>query len=96
LNVQTFAVHGSSIFAGTSGNGVFFSTDSGESWTAINNGLTASNVSCLLVTGSNLFAGPEARPRSCKRRRQLKPITGFAPRNVFALATTAPLFFWNR
>ena len=44
LNIQTFAVHGSSVFAGTSGNGVSFSTDGGESWTAINNGLTATTL----------------------------------------------------
>ena len=34
FSVQALAVHGSSVFAGTSGSGIFVSTDGGASWTA--------------------------------------------------------------
>jgi ligand-binding sensor domain-containing protein len=54
--VYCLAVSGKNLFAGT-GNGVFLSSDYGDSWTAINNGLTNYEVSTLLINGSNLFAG---------------------------------------
>jgi ligand-binding sensor domain-containing protein len=44
------------LFAGT-GDGVFLSTDNGTSWTAVNDGLTYTDVRALAVTGTNLFAG---------------------------------------
>src|SRR5918996_363171 len=37
------------VFVGTQGGGVFRSTDNAESWTAINNGLTATNVRALAI-----------------------------------------------
>ncbi|MDD3638388.1 MAG: hypothetical protein PHN50_12410, partial [Bacteroidales bacterium] len=43
-------------FAGTYG-GVFRSTDNGESWTAVNNGLTNKAIYALVMSGSNIFAG---------------------------------------
>ena len=54
--VVAFATLGSSLFAGTNG-GVFLSTNSGTSWTAVNTGLTNTVVNALAVSGSNLFAG---------------------------------------
>ena len=43
-------------FAGTDG-GVFLSTNNGTSWTAVNTGLTDTDVYALAVSGTNLFAG---------------------------------------
>jgi hypothetical protein len=50
------------VFAGTTGNGVFVSSDNGASWTQVNSGLRNLSVLCLAVSpngadGSNLFAG---------------------------------------
>jgi hypothetical protein len=38
------------VFVGTQGGGVFRSTDNAETWTGINNGLTATNVRALAVS----------------------------------------------
>jgi hypothetical protein len=54
--VSLFA-NGANLFAGTVYGGVFVSTNSGTSWTAVNNKLTATAVQCFAVSGSNLFAG---------------------------------------
>ncbi len=54
--INCFTVSGTNLFAGTSG-GVFLSTNNGTSWTAVNNGLTNTDVRALAVSGTNLFAG---------------------------------------
>lgn len=54
--VRSFAVVGSNIYAGTS-DGVFESTDEGESWSNTSLGLTDRNVSCLAQLGRYLLAG---------------------------------------
>src|ERR1035437_5473395 len=57
-DIPCFAVSGSHLFAGTFGNGVYLSTNSGTSWTAVNNGLPASSfITALAVSGTNIFAG---------------------------------------
>ena len=53
---------GINLFAGTNGNGVYFSSDNGSSWTQVNNGITDLYIFALAVSpngagGSNLFAG---------------------------------------
>jgi photosystem II stability/assembly factor-like uncharacterized protein len=58
-SVQSFAVSGTKVFAGTLGGGVFLSTNDGTNWTAVNNGLTGSYVFALALSGSNLFAGTD-------------------------------------
>ncbi|MHB1688609.1 MAG: WD40/YVTN/BNR-like repeat-containing protein [Ignavibacteriaceae bacterium] len=55
---SSFAVSGTNIFSGNwQGGGVFLSTDNGESWTPINNGLTFPYVSSLAIIGTYIFAG---------------------------------------
>ena len=44
------------LFAGTASRGVFLSTDSGTSWTAVNNGYANTRISSLYLSGTNLFA----------------------------------------
>jgi hypothetical protein len=44
------------LFASTTG-GVFLSTNNGESWKAVNTGLTDTDVRALALAGTNLFAG---------------------------------------
>lgn len=70
--VDCMAFSGSNLFAGTSGKGIYLSTDNGTSWTAINNGISnsiygnaASWIYSILVdsaeTGlANIFAGTKA------------------------------------
>ncbi|HVN48322.1 MAG TPA: T9SS type A sorting domain-containing protein, partial [Bacteroidota bacterium] len=52
--VFSLLVDGTNLFAGA-GGGVFLSTDNGTSWHVT--GLTNANVSCLAISGENLFAG---------------------------------------
>ncbi len=59
-SIQSFAVSGTNLFAGTYyggvyGGDVFRSTNNGTSWTAT--GLTYTTVLSLAVSGTNLFAG---------------------------------------
>jgi hypothetical protein len=49
-------VKDSNLYAGQTTKGVYKSTNNGSSWFAINNGIP-SDVSCLEVCGSNIFAG---------------------------------------
>ena len=55
--VQCFASDGTNIFVGTLGGGVFISTDNGNSWNAVNTGLTNLNVYALAISGTTIFAG---------------------------------------
>ena len=58
-NTQAFAVSGSNIFAGT-GNGVYLSSNNGNSWTALNNGLTTNlNTYSIAISGTNIYAGKD-------------------------------------
>ncbi|MBP1655409.1 MAG: two component regulator propeller domain protein [Bacteroidetes bacterium] len=53
--IQSLAMNGTNLFAGTCGGGVFSSTNDGKSWTAT--GLTSRWVFALTVSKANLFAG---------------------------------------
>jgi hypothetical protein len=54
--VNTLAVMGNNIFAGTKKGGVFLSTN-GTTWKAVNNGLANLDVRALLVSGPKVYAG---------------------------------------
>jgi photosystem II stability/assembly factor-like uncharacterized protein len=56
-DVRTLAVGGAKLFASSYGGGVSLSTDNGNSWAAINNGLASTDVPALIVQGTNIFAG---------------------------------------
>src|SRR5258705_14010833 len=46
------------VFVGTQGGGVFRSTDNAETWTAVNNGLTDTNVRALAINSTgHIFGG---------------------------------------
>jgi hypothetical protein len=57
--VRCFAKGGSNIFAGTDGGGVFLTTNNGGLWTAVNVGLTNTQVYSIAATpnGTTVFAG---------------------------------------
>lgn len=54
-SVNSLAVKGSNIFAGTLDSGLFISTNNGSSWTKTS--LSISNVKSLSVNGNDIFAG---------------------------------------
>ncbi len=58
-SVTCFAQNGSNIFAGTVYGGVFLSTNNGNSWTAVNNGLSGLglDIYSIAINGNNIFLG---------------------------------------
>jgi photosystem II stability/assembly factor-like uncharacterized protein len=56
FQTNVIAIDGSNIFAGTEKNGVFRSTDNGNSWISVNYGLTNYNIRALAICGSTIFA----------------------------------------
>jgi Secretion system C-terminal sorting domain len=59
LDVTSIVINSSGdVFAGTSGGGVYLSTNNGSSWTQVNSGLTNTTVLSLAInTSGNIFAG---------------------------------------
>jgi Secretion system C-terminal sorting domain len=55
--VFCFGVSDTNLYAGTSGAGVFLTTNRGTDWEEVNSGLTNNSVQDLTVLGTNLFAG---------------------------------------
>jgi hypothetical protein len=53
--VYSLAVNGTNVFAGTSSNGIYISTNNGGNWTQT--GLTGKAIYCILTGGNNVFAG---------------------------------------
>ncbi len=58
--VNTLAISDSVIFAGTDGEGIFASTDNGEHWNSMNEGLQNKFIHTIFINGTALFAGTEA------------------------------------
>lgn len=56
-DISSFVANGTTIFAGSFSNGVFRSTNNGDTWTQANTGLTGLYVSCLAGSGSTIYAG---------------------------------------
>jgi ligand-binding sensor domain-containing protein len=57
--VNSLAISDSIIFAGTDGDGIFVSTDNGENWVSMNNGLQSGIIHTILINGAAIFAGTE-------------------------------------
>jgi hypothetical protein len=80
------------IFAGTYRSGVFRSTDNGDSWTEVNNGLTNMTVLSLVVNaGGHIFAGTDGGGifRSVQSTTSVKEITSEMPTS-FSLEQNYP------
>jgi photosystem II stability/assembly factor-like uncharacterized protein len=55
--VNTLVVFGSRIYAGTNGDGILMSTDNGDSWNKLNEGLQSEVVYAIYIDSTNLPAG---------------------------------------
>jgi len=89
--VRAFAINSSGhIFAGTYGDGVFRSTDNGDSWRPVNTGLTSTIVLALAINSSgHIFAGTYGGGvfRSINNGDSWRPVnTGLTSTIVLALA----------
>ncbi|MDR3610468.1 MAG: hypothetical protein P4L27_07900 [Ignavibacteriaceae bacterium] len=58
--ISSIAVNGANVFAGTKSNGVFLSKSDGTPWTQLKSNLIPSNINCLSVCGTSVFAGTNA------------------------------------
>ena len=55
--VHTLAIKGTKIIAGTGLSGVYVSSDSGTSWSAVNNGITDLWITAFAVRDSIIYTG---------------------------------------
>jgi hypothetical protein len=60
VKVNTMVIKDSSVFAGTNGDGIFVSTNNGENWDNINEGLQNKFVHTILINGKTIFAGTDS------------------------------------
>ncbi len=71
LHVQSLAISGSNIFAGTYQGGVFRSTNNGSSWTSVSNGLPMyPSFYSLTISGSNIL---RRQRRGCIYQQIMEP-----------------------
>ena len=86
-------VNGPSLFAGTGGSKVYWSTDDGQSWVSSSGGITDSYIYSLYSYGANIFAGAAnagvfRRPLS-EFPVSIEELSGDVPRN-YSLAQNYP------
>jgi len=56
-SIHCFTARGTTIFSGTTGNGVFYSENTDTIWVAVDSGLTAPYINAMATCGNNVFAG---------------------------------------
>ena len=94
--VQSLAVNGSTLFAGTVDSGIYRSDNNGDSWKKVNVGLRNPEVLALAVSGANLFAGTvdSGLYRSIDNGNSwLRIKNGLTDSNVFALSVNGANLF---
>jgi hypothetical protein len=85
LSVKALAIdpqHPATLYAGTSGAGVFKSTDGGGTWSAFNAGLTNPSVSTLAIdprAPAQLYAGTEGSGVFALQQSAPRPAAGLHP-----------------
>lgn len=57
-NIQCFGVSGTNLYAGTS-NGLFLSSNYGNTWSEISNGLTNRNIQAIVSDGATTYVGTQ-------------------------------------
>lgn len=56
-SISCFANSGTDLYAGTDFGGIFLTTNNGQSWRPVNNGLKNTSISSIAVLGTKIFAG---------------------------------------
>jgi len=56
-SIDCIAIKGNNIFAGSGNTGVYLSSNNGDSWAAVNTGLSLYSVAAFAISGDTLFAG---------------------------------------
>lgn len=98
MNVRCFAANGSTLFAGTMGDGLYVSTDAGANWALATPSLPKEFILALAVNGTNIFkaAGPKGMFLSTDNGVSWTSVNSGLPpvgTNVFAvIANGANLF----
>ena len=62
VQINSMVVIGSKIIAGSDGAGIFESTDNGENWNEINEGLQSKIIHTIFINGTTIFTGTETGP----------------------------------
>ena len=88
--IRTVTFSGSNIFAGTSGDGMFRSTNNGTSWSVMNSGLVGLEFPAFAISGTNLYAGTEGSGvfLSTNNGASWSALAPLTNQNVFALAVS--------
>jgi len=60
VDCRAICVSGSNIFANSWESGLYFSSDNGQSWNTVNNGLAYEHITALEISGTTLFVGTES------------------------------------
>jgi hypothetical protein len=55
--ISSLINNGNNIFAGTNNYGIYLSSNNGDLWTPVNNGLSNQNITALISKGNYIFAG---------------------------------------
>lgn len=88
--IQSLAVRGTTLFAGTLGGGLYRSTDNGASWRALHGAFTNPHVGVLAVSGTSVFAASGGLFRSTDNGASW---TELGSGNVAALAVRGTILF---
>jgi hypothetical protein len=93
--VNSLVVSGTTIYAGTTGKGVFVTTNFGTNWDSINTGLINKNVRALAISGNSIFAGTQGGVYfSSNFGANWVPInTGLTDTSVYSFVTSGDTLF---
>ena len=88
--IRTITQSGVNLFAGTSGDGLYVSSNNGTSWSQLSSGLIGLEFPAFTVSGANLFAGTEGSGVfiSTNSGSSWTALTPLPNQNVFALAVS--------
>ncbi len=88
--IRTVTFSGANIFVGTSGDGMFHSTNNGSSWSVMSSGLTGVEFPAFALSGSNLYAGSEGNGvfLSANNGSSWSALAPLTNQYVFALAVS--------
>lgn len=88
--IRTITSTGSALFSGTSGDGLYISTNNGIAWSQLNAGLIGLEFPAFTVSGSSLYAGSEGWGvfASVNNGTSWSSLAALPNPNVFALAVS--------